>query len=518
MSKSVNGFVAGWLDPSGTCHYVNDTHTDWAARFLKIPWNNDESPQSLKHGIQISDKIYNMGWVRIMIYPSKGVLYFDTLNIPWKKLTRYQRRWLYDTSTGGYEIMGNKILSGTVPEKPYLKLQFGYTGADIPHDDLIETKLSFSNLLTQLLTERMSFRALLAGSESGRQERGKHDVNVRPIKVITIDGQEAWTFRYKSNPSTTGNPWHGYVQFFKDDVSKKDSADDLDCMVDCDCPDYRFRYAYNNAKADVGRIGRTPDWRHGNDNNGQKWKPRSQGGVGDFGVGLCKHLCALSEYLKTKIEPDAPEPEDKPQHPVTKPSSKQAITPETPTTTDAPEPGDTYSDSRTGSLQEGVGRLYEILDRFAKSNPSFDVMCEDDVEKDPKRDLMEDYHHLNKEYRLYEGNSHIIAVFEDNSKLKFEVHYHNKHGEDREKHRRRAFTTWKSLASEIHGDVQLSNACNPVQKSWKDSFKEALEHPKLQEYIRQPYHQRVYDDKGYPKSVQGKPQAVIDPVNFTKTR
>ena len=130
--------------------------------------------------------------------------------------------------------------------------------------------------------------------------------------------------------------------------------------------------------------------------------------------------------------------------------------------------------------------------------------------------INEDYHHLNKEYRLYEGNRHIVAVFEDNSRLKFEVHFRNNRGEDKDKWRRKAFTKWKSLASEIHGDVQLSEVGNPIQKSWKESFKEAMKHPELQEYIRKNHHQRVYPDKGYPASVQGNAAPCMDSVNFTK--
>jgi hypothetical protein len=112
--------------------------------------------------------------------------------------------------------------------------------------------------------------------------------------------------------------------------------------------------------------------------------------------------------------------------------------------------------------------------------------------------LTEDFHYSHKDYRLYEGSNHIVAIFEDNTRLMFEVHYHNNHREDREKHRKKAFTTWKSLANEIHGDVQLNEVGNPIQKSWKQCFKEALKHSKLQEYIRKPEHQRVFD-----------------PVNFT---
>jgi hypothetical protein len=240
--------------------------------------------------------------------------------------------------------------------------------------------ISFSQILREVLTERMSFRALLAGSEGGRKERGRQDVNARPIRVTTIDGLEAWTFRYKSDPSSTGNPWHGFIQFFKDDVSQKDNAEDLDCMVDCDCPDYRYRFAYNNAQADAGRVGKSPDWKHGNQNNGQKWRPRSQGGVGDYGVGLCKHLCALSEFLKTNVSTDAPEPDDKPPVPKKKPITKPVPPSVAPQTTQAPDPdNDSYTDSRTGSdtLTEGISNLYRKIDAFSKSNPEFTVMYED---------------------------------------------------------------------------------------------------------------------------------------------
>lgn len=115
-------------------------------------------------------------------------------------------------------------------------------------------------------------------------------------------------------------------------------------------------------------------------------------------------------------------------------------------------------------------------------------------EPDLAGSVTEGFHHLHKEYRLYEGDNHIVAVFEDNSRLVFEVHYHDKHGEeDRSKHRRQAFTRWKSAANEIHRDVQLTEAGNPIQKTWKECFQEALKHPKLKDYIRKPHHQKVFD-------------------------
>ena len=230
--------------------------------------------------------------------------------------------------------------------------------------------------MRQVLNEGVSFKNLLRGSEPGRIERGKHDVRAKSIRVASIDGTEAWLFSYKSNPSTTGERWKGYVRFLKEDVSNKDSIEDLDCKIYCNCFDYLYRYAYNNAKSGVGdnpnNINRAP-------------RSRAAGGVGDYGSGACKHILSLSEFLKTKIEPDAPEPKDKPEEPIINPPQvSKRITPDTPPTINAPTPKDSYvdsdreggySDSR-GGLEENKSLLLGKIDEFVKSNPEFDVTYE----------------------------------------------------------------------------------------------------------------------------------------------
>lgn len=232
--------------------------------------------------------------------------------------------------------------------------------------------ISFSKIMRKVLTERMSFKDLYRSSDPARINRA-HSVNAKSLKVTSMDGNEAWTFTYKSNPSTTGQRWNGYVRFLKGDVSHKDRADELDCMVDCTCPDYRFRWAYNNARQDAGAIGPTA-W---NDSNGRPPRPREQGGVGDMGPGMCKHLLSLGEYLKTKIEPEAPEPEQP------EPKAEPTAAPEPKSSIEAPSPEDTYSDSREGgysdsrTLQEGGSVLYEKLDNLVKSTPEFEVWYED---------------------------------------------------------------------------------------------------------------------------------------------
>lgn len=118
------------------------------------------------------------------------------------------------------------------------------------------------------------------------------------------------------------------------------------------------------------------------------------------------------------------------------------------------------------------------------------------------------YHHHHKDYNLYEGNRHIVAIFEDNSRLAFEVHFRNAKGEDKEKRRRKAFSTWKSIANEIRRDsTQINENGNQVQKSWKKCFEEALQDPKLREFIHSKPHQKIYPSKNV--------APCIDPVNFT---
>lgn len=219
---------------------------------------------------------------------------------------------------------------------------------------VIENKMiSFTKVMKKILSERMSFRDLLAKSDPARVDRSKF-VNARSLRVESMDGDEAWTFRYKSrgNHSTTGLPWHGYVRFFKDTATNKKSADELDCMVDCDCPDYKYRWAYNNAKANAGLVGRK-SW---NKNNGRSPRPYN-----DLGEGMCKHLIALGDFLKTKIDPDSPE--------------------DVPDDSKAPDP-DNPDDMKSpnGELQENMaGLIAQRLDEFAKANPQFDVWYEENT-------------------------------------------------------------------------------------------------------------------------------------------
>ena len=451
MNNNID-IIEGWLEHNGICHC--------------------QEPQENKNGVTLE------------ILPSENVLRINIPNGQWKDLSTFQRKWLSDVARNGYEVVLNKIISGTTPVNPPMKVKVASNKKE-KKSELTESKIKYSSIVTRLLLEDMSFNDLLKASkmkpDNSRMDRAKY-VNARSLRVAVTDDGEAWTFSYKSDAqhSTTGKRWHGMINFLKDDISSTEDAGAVNCKVYCNCPDFFYRWEYNNTKAGASELSKN--------HNGQPPRPRDgiPPGVGDLGEGLCKHLIALASYLETAIEPN--------------------VEPVQPSTSD-------YSDSR--SLQENINAsaLFDKFKKLANTNVEFDVPYYD--EEPVSEELLEGYHHHHKDYRLYEGNREIIAMFGDNSRLSFEVHFRDNHKEDKEKWRSKALTTWKSLANEIYKEVTEFNTCNPVQKSWKECFREALKHPKLQEYIRNNHHQRVFPDKGYPAHVQGKAQPVIDPVNFT---
>lgn len=91
--------------------------------------------------------------------------------------------------------------------------------------------------------------------------------------------------------------------------------------------------------------------------------------------------------------------------------------------------------------------------------------------------------HENKEWFIYEGERSVIAVFEDNSKQSFNIHFRNNRGDDRHKWKTKAARTWKKLAMEIRKSSGLSEVGNPVIIPWKECFEKALQDPSMKEFI-----------------------------------
>ena len=122
-----------------------------------------------------------------------------------------------------------------------------------------------------------------------------------------------------------------------------------------------------------------------------------------------------------------------------------------------------------------------------------------DVLDAPKGWISEGVFHENKEWIMYEGEGKITTIFQDNSRLAFEVRYPGVWGPDREKWKHKAASKWKSVAREIYNSQGLTEVGNPIVKPWKDCYKEALDHPLMKEFIKK------------------KHAPVFDPVNFTQT-
>lgn len=149
-----------------------------------------------------------------------------------------------------------------------------------------------------LLVEQMSFRQLLSRTDGGRIDRGSR-MRVRSLAGTANENEEQFNFSYKSAPDhiTTMGPHEGRISFEKDAYVKyknKRSMDDVMCKVDCGCPDYKYRWAYANAAQDAGEMG-YDSLNQCNGNPPNKTNPRRK-------PSLCKHLVALKDYLRTKLQ------------------------------------------------------------------------------------------------------------------------------------------------------------------------------------------------------------------------
>ena len=203
---------------------------------------------------------------------------FDPTRKQWKE-------WGFDPDKGEVKYVTIKINRTYTPEE-YQKVCLKDTSLKFIHKKKISENL-------KSLEETMTYKELLGLTTDDRKERAAN-VNVRSIPVSVEEGQEHWNFRYKSNPQTTvtDEPFEGHIIFLKGEVEQGDNAMDLECKVDCGCPDFMYRFAYNDTQKGASDVG--PDSLSGCAN--RRPKPAY-----DFGEGLCKHLAALSRYLRTKI-------------------------------------------------------------------------------------------------------------------------------------------------------------------------------------------------------------------------
>ena len=106
------------------------------------------------------------------------------------------------------------------------------------------------------LCERLTFDNLFRVSEPKRVYRS-FTVRGPPLEIDQYQDTVYYIFNFKANPSTTGLRHRGYIKFFK--PKSKNPKDvplqHLECLVDCECPDFRYRWAWANKQRQSSVVG-----------------------------------------------------------------------------------------------------------------------------------------------------------------------------------------------------------------------------------------------------------------------
>lgn len=76
-----------------------------------------------------------------------------------------------------------------------------------------------------------------------------------PLEIDSYKDAIYHTFNFKSYPSTTGLRHRGYIKFERPTHGRPTPSEKLPVVVDCDCPDYRYRWAWSNKQRGASRIG-----------------------------------------------------------------------------------------------------------------------------------------------------------------------------------------------------------------------------------------------------------------------
>ncbi len=192
--------------------------------------------------------------------------------------------------------------------------------------------IKLRRLIYEIIAERMTYSDLMNSSTPERKDRGSR-IPAKSLAVKSINDREAWKFSYKTPKDEitkdaefpNGTRHQGFIYFFKEGIIAGEDAMKIDCSVDCSCKDYRYRLSYANKQAGAGENGPNSL------NKGLNY-PSSI----NVGPGLCKHLIALKEYLRTKIEGEPTSPKEPIQ------GIKPKVIPKSPppekTPTEEPEP------------------------------------------------------------------------------------------------------------------------------------------------------------------------------------
>jgi hypothetical protein len=138
------------------------------------------------------------------------------------------------------------------------------------------------------LAERLTFDRLFRMSEPKRVIRS-HKVKGPPLEIDSYQDAVYYAYNFKSYPSTTGLRHRGYVKFLRPKHGGQKPLQHLDCIVDCTCPDYRYRWAWSNKQRGASRVG-AQSLNQALNRAPRRTNPTSK-------PGLCKHILAAREYI-----------------------------------------------------------------------------------------------------------------------------------------------------------------------------------------------------------------------------
>jgi len=150
------------------------------------------------------------------------------------------------------------------------------------------TEVTMDFLTALALYERLTFDKLFKASDPKRVARS-FTVRGPPLEIDSYQDAVYYAFNFKANPSTTGLRHKGYVKFFKGKNGQDKPLQHTDCLVDCTCPDFRYRWAWANKQRGSSRVGAN-SLNQALNRAPRKTNPTSK-------VGMCKHLLAMREYI-----------------------------------------------------------------------------------------------------------------------------------------------------------------------------------------------------------------------------
>ncbi|MGV0949175.1 MAG: hypothetical protein ACOYB3_00790 [Azonexus sp.] len=115
-----------------------------------------------------------------------------------------------------------------------------------------------------------------------------------PLEIDAYKDAIFHTFNFKSFPSTTGLRHRGYIKFEKPSHGRPMPSEKIPVVVDCTCPDFRYRWAWANKQRGASRVGSQSL------NQAHNRAPRITNPGNK--IGLCKHLLAARNYIYGLIQ------------------------------------------------------------------------------------------------------------------------------------------------------------------------------------------------------------------------